>query len=314
MSRVHSSTLIACIGALLALGLLVSGCEEYREKLRGRVTFVIPNDTSNPEADLNAITVTGPLAGILIEAKSLKDGTKVQTYSDCDGYYELEGIRFGPNNLRTYIWASKDLLGPDGNVVCKATAVTDYFDTRPYFIDMHKDKDQVLDIVLTRLGKFERSGLSVAVRDEAGAPITSARVDLYRGRGTTYSYVATRSECPDGNYTFFVPPTPTPTPTPGGEETPTPTPEPAPNFPHDLTRSGSLQFTPEPAPADLGCSPENPFLLVEEFSVEQWRAEVSAPGYANTTSVWELGYFDVLGGPWRQTVYLSQDLNVTVTP
>lgn len=176
---------------LLLSGLVLSGCEDYRGSVEGQVmTVPLSGVFQELPGDANLAFVRGPMVGSRVIFRSLKDGHQVDGYTNCEGRYFVEDVRFGPNEVFVDVEGSIDFIGPGGSI-CERTAVEDYFPVRPYFIDVQKDTLHELDILMQKIDDAKAIGFRVKVLDPNDVPIEDARVDVYLGAGADYIYAGT---------------------------------------------------------------------------------------------------------------------------
>jgi hypothetical protein len=272
----------ALLGLLFAGLVLMSGCEDYTGSLEGRVIYLpvdgvrIPNP-KHPDMSL----AYPPMAGVQVEVKSIKDGTKRYGYSDCTGRYFIEDVRYGPNRVRLHIENSRDVLDESGNLLCEATAIAGYQQTRTYYVDILRNKTRRADLVAARIPESRPTGLTVTVRDgKTNDPIRGAKVDLYSGLGAAYIYVDTKTTDPWGRAVFYE---------------------------RKVTRFYQEYHVQNPAGTVLPLlySPSIPVFFTDEFTIHHFRCEIAALNYRNKTVTFTLGFHAPM--PYEQTVFLLQE-------
>lgn len=249
---------IAVAVLCLSCAVFLSSCEDYQGTVYGRITASpldgVPVSVS-PDGVIEYGFVRGPMVGIQVRARSMRDGSASIAYSDCNGQYILTDVRYGPNEIfleRNDAGALSSGVdySPCGGLV---TDKNNFQQARQYFVDVIEEEDSLLNMEMRQRADFVEKTIAVKVFDNLlpREPIVGARVDLYSDDGPDYRYVGTLFTDDRGLATFYRRPrkvTPGPTHTPTSTPTSTPTPTSAPGVPTNtpLPTPGPPEPTPTP--------------------------------------------------------------------
>lgn len=209
----------------------IFACEDYHGNIFGRVTQT---------RSRNGMII--PVEDALVTAKNLKDHETVSTYTDFRGYYRLLDAGFGLNKIN---------VEKDG-----------YYESST-MLDIRRNENHQLDFRLKKISDKNYTGLTVVVLDrvlEAERPIKDARVDLYRGFGTVFSYMDTKTTNEDGIAIF--------------------------SYPEDKVQD-NLDFN-----TNISLRERNYPIGVDQDTILLYRLEVSAIGYRNATRDFTVTYDD----------------------
>lgn len=195
--------------SLLAF-LAFAGCEDYRADVKGKVLWrnrILKGDTEHVPGNEGLAFFREqegesvlPVKGVRIVAKSLKDDTRVETRSDCEGNFHLKDARFGPNEIVAVYEKQEDAVNPPG---CTATTASTSFLETSIFVDVKKDETIYADIEVVELAQYRNTGMVIIVEDSVtGATLADAKVDLYSGVGQDFALVDSKLTRQEGIVVF----------------------------------------------------------------------------------------------------------------
>jgi hypothetical protein len=167
----NKNTALTIILSILIL--FVQGCDRpWTGSIRGTVTV-----TDTEEV----------IPGVMVVARSMKNGYAVSTVTDGEGNYRLHDVRWGPNRVRVYH--------------------PRYYPSEK-FADVIRETDVTLDFSVSERSLYMDTDLHVHVQNAHGHPINQAVVDLYQFKKSIYDYyfyLATRTTAEDGYLVFSLP-------------------------------------------------------------------------------------------------------------
>lgn len=162
--------------------LVALGCtDDYRGRIEGQVRAI--------EESIFGEGTPVPVVDMRVEARSLKNGRTVETYSDSQGYYYLTDVQFGLNEL---------------------TADKDSYEAITKYADVEKDQTTELNILTHKIPTTESINLTFIITDLNLGPLENAVVDLFaitRGEydytDRAYEYIATAWTDSTGHAVFM---------------------------------------------------------------------------------------------------------------
>ncbi|MBN1295894.1 hypothetical protein JXA80_03875, partial [bacterium] len=116
-----------------------------------------------------------------------KNGYSVNTVTDTEGYYYLDSVRWGPNQVNLY---------------------HPRYETASKYADVIRDKTVEIDFEVDRLDEYVDPVLTVRVVNGNGDPVNQAILDLYQLKQSTYEYffyLGTQTTDTDGQAEFTLP-------------------------------------------------------------------------------------------------------------